>query len=221
MSDILIHYGVKGMKWGVRRYQNYDGTRIGTGGEPVTNTAKQINEKFKKSIAGGQSGSAVGNARLAANTTIGNRESKKAKEVKAIRSEYDEAVKKASAAQEEYYKKLEEYTAPLGEYKGENPEKWLDARDKAAKETNIIELNEKAIQLQFKMEKEWSKLSYNDLDDELVKMGSEYPTLALWEKKVNLFGKPVGESRLVSINKNVDVFADPVTQKRTARLKKR
>lgn len=29
--DVLEHHGVKGQKWGVRRYQNYDGTRIGNG----------------------------------------------------------------------------------------------------------------------------------------------------------------------------------------------
>lgn len=30
-DDILVHYGVKGMKWGVRRYQNKDGTLTAEG----------------------------------------------------------------------------------------------------------------------------------------------------------------------------------------------
>lgn len=31
MDDVLIHHGVKGQKWGVRRYQNYDGSLTAMG----------------------------------------------------------------------------------------------------------------------------------------------------------------------------------------------
>lgn len=42
--DYLVHHGIKGQKWGIRRYQNPDGT--------LTDAGKKRLERFKKSRSG-------------------------------------------------------------------------------------------------------------------------------------------------------------------------
>ena len=47
-DDELMHYGVLGMKWGVRRYQNKDGSLTPAGKKKVSNDSKMYKHKYEK-----------------------------------------------------------------------------------------------------------------------------------------------------------------------------
>lgn len=57
-QDCLTHYGIKGMKWGVRRYQNEDGS--------LTAAGKKRQQRVENAEKHALASRAVGSAKLAA-----------------------------------------------------------------------------------------------------------------------------------------------------------
>lgn len=49
-DEIIYHHGIKGMKWGVRRYQNYDGSLTDAGRKRIAKHYKKASDKVVKEL---------------------------------------------------------------------------------------------------------------------------------------------------------------------------
>lgn len=47
-DNAVVHYGIKGMRWGVRRYQNYDGTRTPAGKRRYKDDYNSLRNRYRR-----------------------------------------------------------------------------------------------------------------------------------------------------------------------------
>lgn len=81
-SDYLEHYGIKGMKWGIRRFQNKDGSLTKAGLKRYSDAASDVASKVGKAVAEGgkKLGEAAGKAAQAAKTKISEKHAERKEE---------------------------------------------------------------------------------------------------------------------------------------------
>ena len=49
-DEIIYHHGIKGMKWGIRRYQNEDGSLTPAGKKRISKEYKKVSDKVVKEL---------------------------------------------------------------------------------------------------------------------------------------------------------------------------
>ena len=124
-SDFLEHYGIKGMKWGIRRFQNKDGSLTKAGLKRYSDAASNAASKVGKAVAEGgkKLGEAAGKAVKATKDKISEKHAQR-KEEKRIENLMSKPIRKLTE-----------------EERIERMDRKMKERDLLSLEKNVRELN--------------------------------------------------------------------------------
>ena len=148
----LYHYGVLGQKWGVRRYQNPDGTYTAAGKKRYAKNLYSEMKKNSEKLDYREYGKAVKN-KLSSDKRVKDYVSSNSKEYNRLFREWDDVVDKLDKEYEnpDIYKRAYNEAIKNG---GDPKQKYFDAYVH-----ELMGKDEKIAKLESQSEKAWSKLN--------------------------------------------------------------